>query len=176
MKKVIFILLIPLFTTCSIKVNTFFDPRVDFSQYDSWCWLKGCDYRIEGLEYINQPEIIDFLAESIEEEFNEKGLTKDDNDPDFMVDFHIVMTEVETYFNQPFDHTDEFEYFPDPRQLKYTFLKGSMVIDIVDHNESKMIWRSDVSRYLDLQQVITKEEIKKAVKKAFKNFPPPYKP
>jgi len=52
------------------------------------------------------------------------------------------------------------------------YLKGSLIVDIADANESMMVWRSDAVEYLDISTDITNGRIKWAVKKTLKKFPP----
>ena len=171
MRRFLFLFIIIL-SSCAVQVNTMYDQSVDFTQFTKFCWLRGCDYRIEGPEYAQDARMIDYLTASIENELIAKGYVKDEGDPNFMVDFHVVMEEETAYFSQPFDNMDEFEFFGRQAQEQYTFLSGSIVIDIVDHVEGKMIWRGDIVKYLDPNRRVTEEEIQKTVKKALRKFPP----
>ena len=79
----------------------------------------------------------------------------------------IFLSSCSVKVNTFYDQTAAFETYQ-----TYVYLRGSLIIDIADANESKMVWRSDAVEYLDISTDITNSRLKRAVKKTLKKFPP----
>jgi hypothetical protein len=73
-----------------------------------------------------------------------------------------------------YHHTDdnayEFKPFPDREIINY--LKGTIVIDMVDKSHAKMVWRSEAIGYMDVNPDLSPKNIRKGIAIALKNFPP----
>ncbi len=162
-----------LFTSCAfVKVNTLYDKNTDFSQYKTFCWLQGCEFTFQGPERLNNPETIAIFQNAIIDELAAKGFVHDENDPDFMVDFHIIVEEKSTVLSQHHIYDNDYVFWYPLNDQVYHYLDGSIIIDIADHKASKMVWRSDAQKYLEQHPDVTEEKIRRAIKLALKKFPP----
>jgi len=168
---------IPLFfvfailSSCSVKVNSTFDQSKDFSKYKTFCWLNGCEFTYTGPTYLNDSLLREKIKRAIVSELTSKGLSQNDDNPDLLVDFHIS---VENESSVIYHHYDDshYDFKPFPEQEVVNYLKGTIIVDIVDKEEARMVWRSVAIGYMDLHPDLSEKNIQKGIKTALKNFPP----
>ena len=172
-------LLLLMISGCSLRVNTSYDASAPYESYERFCWFDNCEFTIDAPEYIKTDSAtVEIYKNAIVEELEAKGYTYDANNPDFLLYMHIVMEEQQTQLHSPYAQGDPDDWqgaFPigEGTSTTYVYLKGSLVIDIADAEESRMVWRSDVVEYLDLVTDVTSSQLRKGVRKALKKFPPP---
>lgn len=169
MKTLLPLILFIVISCAQVKVSTLSDPNIDFSQYQSWCWLKGCEIVYDGPNYLYDSSTIEAVANAVALEMYQKGYTQEDDSSDLLVDFHIVVKEDSAIFSMV--HEEDLPFWNNNEQEYYHFLRGSLVIHIGDRRTGKMIWRSDAKRLMALKPDIGGDEIRKGVKKALKKFP-----
>eukprot|EP00215_Chloropicon_roscoffensis_P002658 CAMPEP_0198469258 /NCGR_PEP_ID=MMETSP1456-20131121/12358_1 /TAXON_ID=1461544 ORGANISM="Unidentified sp., Strain RCC1871" /NCGR_SAMPLE_ID=MMETSP1456 /ASSEMBLY_ACC=CAM_ASM_001119 /LENGTH=112 /DNA_ID=CAMNT_0044195635 /DNA_START=206 /DNA_END=544 /DNA_ORIENTATION=+ len=107
---------------------------------------------------------------------NEKGYVQGDESADLIVVFHlnVVQEEMEIAAQRSFEYGEDFgnsawikdEY---PEMIRY--LKGNLVIDVIDGKTSEVIWKSSMVGYSDLNNSPSKENIWKNVARAMKKLP-----
>jgi hypothetical protein len=181
MNKLIILAIISVSSSCiGVKVNTAYDPTVDFKGYETFCWLQGCDNQFQGPNYVYNAERLKTIQGSIQQELESKGFVNEQNQPDLLVGFHIIVEEQQTtsvnrerlldFYEQKVNYWDGYELY-DNNEV-YKFLKGTLVIDIVDAQSGNAIWQGTSRRYMESVPELDQEDIKKAIKKALKNFPP----
>lgn len=155
---------------CATHIKTLRDPATDFSQYHTFCWMNGCEFSIAGPSYLNDSLLRENIKKSVVAELKSKGLTEDNNAPDLLIGFSITMKDEqailyhrggETPFYVPMDRKEEV----------VNYLKGTLVIGIVDKKQSKMIWESQASRYMDLNPDLSEKNIAKGIHLALRKFP-----
>jgi len=158
------------FIACSpVKVRTQSDPKTDFSQYQTWCWLKGCELVYEGPSYLNDSATIEDIGNAIAVEMYNKGYQQVDDGADLLLDFHLVVKEDSAIFARV--HEEDLPFWTDYDEEYYHFLRGSLIIDIIDRSRSQVVWRSNAESYMALYPDIDKKMIDQGVKKALKKFP-----
>lgn len=171
-----FIGVILLISGCAVKVNTFYDQSAPFDTYQTFCWFDNCEFTIEGPVYLKKDSAtVNVFKNAIVEELERKGFIYDQDNPDFLLYMHIVVEEQEGKFSFYSGDSESWEgVFPigDLVQETYIYLKGSLIIDIADAEESRMVWRSDAVEYLDMQSDISNSQFKKGVTRALRKFPP----
>ena len=174
-RHVIFILL---FSSCAVKVNTFYDKTAVFDDYQTFCWFTGCQFTIEGPDYLKKDSAaVDAFKNAIVEELNTKGFTYNEDQPDFLIYVQIIMEEEQTVIASPINVYESYDWGrtysqDDFVQETYVYLKGSLIIDVADAASGRMVWRSDVVRYLTLKPEMDQRSIAVGVKRALKMFPP----
>ncbi len=161
----------------SVKVKTIYDETADFENYQTFCWFSGCEFIIEGPDYLKKDSAtVEIFKKAIVQELESKGFVRDENNPDFLLYLHVVVEEKEGQVWTPYEGYDDYnqEYYPLGKFLeqKYYYLEGSMIIDMADAKTSKMVWRSDALRYLDINLNVTDKSIKRGIRMALKKFPP----
>lgn len=159
------------FAGCNVKVHSSFDRTQDFSEYKTFCWLNGCEFTYTGPTYLNDSLLREKIKNSIIAELNKKGFTQNDNQPDLLIDFHIsVKNESSIIYHHNDD--DHYNYKPFPEEEIINYLKGTIVIDMVDKSAGKMVWRSEAIGYMDTHPDLSEKNIRKGIAIALKNFPP----
>lgn len=157
--------------SCNVKVHSSYDQRVDFTKYKSFCWLNGCDFTYTGPTYLNDSLLREKIKNAIIAELEEKSLKHDENNPDLLIDFHIsVENESSVVYHHRDDEQNYFQPFPEQEVINY--LKGTIVIDMVDKSESRMVWRSESIGYMDVHPDLTEKNIRKGIATTLKKFPP----
>lgn len=166
-----------LLVSCAVKVNTYYDKTAKYSSYQTFCWFENCEFTVDGPVYLKNDSLtVEVFKAAIIEELEQKGYKYDNNNPDFLLHLHVVVEEKEGLMNSPYslDEYDPQDAFPlglwDDQP--YTYLKGSVIIDIADAAESRMIWRSDVVEYMDITTDLTDSRLRRGIKKALGKFPP----
>jgi len=170
----IFLLFIGIMLGCApVKTKTHFDDKFDFSSYKTFCWLSGCEFVYEGPQRYNDSLAIDKIRHAVIQELLSKGLTQDENNPDILIDFHIIIEEKTNIITHRAQYEDErgYAWYP-PSYEVYNYLKGSLIIDMIDNSQSRMVWRSHSVGYLEAFPVITDQQIERSVREALKDFPP----
>ncbi len=179
MRSIIAIFLILFLGGCGVKVTTLSDQHTDFKQYKTFCWMKGCEFVYSGPSYLMTPEAKAIFQKSIIEEMATKGIRYDSENPDLLIDLHVTMEseKVETYHREMMDsESNRFYRFYDRSQpIEIDLLKGTLVLDMADRKESKMVWRSVAVSYLDIHPELTDANIRKGIHKALEKFPPEQK-
>ncbi len=147
------------------------DPKANFSEYTSWCWLNDCNPSFEGPGYLYPKPIMDDIINSIAEEMYHKGYEQHDDSSDLLVDFQVIFKE-DSSKNAIVDEQTYplWDNYIDS-ELYYRYLVGTLIIDIADRRKGNVIWRSVTEKYLPNNPQLTKEEISKGIKKALKDFP-----
>lgn len=174
MKKIIGLLIISLlYGSCAVQVKTYQKAGQDFSDYASWCWLKGCDLTYQGPEYYYSKEVMTEIANSIAYNMHQKGYQQLDDQSDLLVNFFIIMeedsTEVSNEYDGMFNGLDMLPINPYPEYEK--FLRGSLIIDVIDRKKSELVWRSNAVRYMEINPEYDRALIWEAVAKAMKKLP-----
>ena len=176
MKKVIFLALVFTLTACAVTVKTYQKPDQSFDAYETWCWMNGCEVTYQGPEYLYDQKVVDEIANAIAFNMYEKGYQQGDDQSDLMVNFFMVIEEDSaevSNFNGFYDGTYQGErewltvLYPEYQK----FLKGSLVIDVIDRENSELLWRSNSVKYLEMNPIYDRDEIWKGVAKAMKKLP-----
>lgn len=180
MRTLFIILIYILASSCAgVKVTSVQDPKVDLNKYNTYCWIQGCELNYQGPDYGYSIERMQSIQNIIKGELESKGLVNDENTPDMLVGFHVILEEKESVYTKrpdmmdpyvrPIRYWDEYEEFYS-REV-YRFLKGSLVIDLIDTETGAVVWQSTAERYMELDEQMDKDRMIKGVKKALKEFP-----
>lgn len=157
---------------CAVKVSNSYNRNADFSRYQTFCWLQGCEFTFTGPAYLDDSLIIGSLQQTIRAEMKKKGFVYNDEQPDLLLDFHVTVENRQTRVYR-FEE-DERLLIPDPMTDMdvYYYLEGTIIIDMVDRETGQMVWRSQASRYLELNPDLTEENLRKGIGIILKGFPP----
>ena len=170
MKYLAFLILPIVLGSCAVKVHTMQDDTVDFSKYKTFCWLQGCEFTFSGPSYLDDSLWRETMKEAIIDELEAKGFVRDENNPDLLIDFYISVEQKTSVAYRPIDEYND--YIPLPADEIITYLEGTMIIDIVDKTQGKMVWRSESIGYLEAHPELTVKNIRKGIALTLKNFPP----
>lgn len=171
MKKVITLLLLSFIMGCAVQIKTYQNPVADFTNYESWCWMQGCEVKYQGPEYYNDERAITEISNAIAWNMHDKGFLQSDETSDLVLNFYVIMKQDSMEVNSVYATNFEDEWlsmlYPEYEQ----FLKGSLVIDVIDRKSSELIWTSNAIKYLEINPEFDKESIWNGVSKAMKKFP-----
>jgi hypothetical protein len=168
--SIIAVTLVYLMVSCSVRVHTSFDKRVDFSYYKKFCWLQGCEFTFTGPAYLDDKKIKSLMERAVKNEMAKKGLVYDGENPQLLLDVHEAVETDTTFIYHRSGEESLFMNFMPPQQL--LLMKGTLIIDMIDKETGRMIWRSVATSYLDKNPELTEENFAKGVATALKKFPP----
>ncbi len=167
-----FFLSVLITTACTIKVKTYEKPGQSFDNFNTWCWLRGCEVTYQGPDYLYDQKVIDEIANAIAFNMYQKGYQQGDDQSNLLVNFFTIVKEDSSEIIDSYDG-----FMPEvgwmnqlyPKYQKY--LKGSLVIDVIDRESSTLIWRSHAIKYMEINPMYEKREIWKGVNKAMRKLP-----
>lgn len=173
MKKVAFItvLFLVLSSCCSVRVNSDYDKKVDFSTYKSYAFLKSG---------IDKMDISDLdkkrIMHSIEEVMAAKGFTKSET-PDLLINMFTKEREQVNVnqFNAGWGYGWGYGWNPylwggQTAISRYT--EGTLYIDLIDAKKKELIWEGEGEGTLTKDTHKKEAMIKEFVSKILEQYPP----
>lgn len=152
---------------CVAQINTYQKPNHSFSDYETWCWLKGCKVVYQGPEQYYDQKMLEEITNVIAQNMYEKGYVQSDDSSDLAVNYFIVVEEDSTTVSDEYNDIITSSFYPQYEK----FLKGSLIIDVIDRRKSELVWRSSAKKYMEMYPDYDPELIQKAVTKAMKKLP-----
>jgi hypothetical protein len=160
-----------LLTGCSsLSVNSDWDQKADFSQYQTYSVMKPQSPASDLVERR--------IVDAIRVHLNERGFTEDETNPDMIVAPHVNVkdrVDVQTYnYGYPYAGYG-YGYYPywhggtDVAVSEYQ--EGTLVLDIVDGADREMVWRGWGTKIID-DKSGDAFEIQKVVDKILEQYPP----
>lgn len=135
--------------------------------------MRGCEFAYQGSEHYYDQRVVDEIANAIAGNMDDKGYVQGDDESDLLLNFYIILerdsSEVFSMYYGMFQ--DEREWLPRLYPEYQQFLKGSLIIDVLDRSSSRLIWRSNAVRYLEINPLYDREIIWKGVTRAMRRFP-----
>lgn len=145
------------------KVNTDFDPNVDFSAFKTYAWTKGTP----SPNPIGEQRIQDAVNKALQA----KGLKLVTDAPDVVVATHAVGKEekelVTTGFGGPYRWGGGMG-----TASVNTYIQGTLAVDIYNAQTKKLAWRGVGTDTMSDKAEKNAEKVNKAVEKMFKAYPP----
>ncbi len=158
----------------STQVRTDFDPYSEFRQLRSYMWVERT-FGSPSHPGVDSPLVERRVHNAVDGELVSRGYQKlTSGTPDFLIAYHVVASdriEVQSdnsgygYYGYPYGNS----------VYTYEYLKGTLILDIIDARDNKLIWRGWASKALDDDPKPEHVDmyVKKAVRKILKQFPPP---
>lgn len=101
-----------------------------------------------------------------------KGLKEDSINPDLLVGFTItVKDEQAIIYHRAEDSPVYYQPLATDREV-INYLKGTAIIGMADKKESRMVWQSLTTSYMELNPDFSEKNIRKGIKLVLNNFPP----
>ncbi len=171
MRKSLLSLLIVLFLfSCeSIKITTDYDKTADFSKYKTYQF----DHRVNELPLndLNKNR----LLTAIENQLNEKGLTKADN-PDLFVDVVLTAKQEQNTYASTNYYGGGYRYGYGGMSTTdintVTYVVGTLFIDLIDAEKKQLVWQGRGEGTIDEDTNDREKNINDAVRKIFYYYPP----
>lgn len=161
-----------------------FDRSADFSRYKTYQWVQ-----IKEGSQLN-PLVDEQLKNAIDAELSRKGLTKVDGNSDLLAGYQAAITEEKQFDAYTSGFGPGWGYGPgwglgwyggfgsvSTTVQSSTIQVGSIVFDMYDAAQQKLVWRGEASKTLDPKAKPDKQQknLQKGVAKLLQNYPPPVK-
>jgi hypothetical protein len=197
-KSLLAILVICLLTACyppkPIVYQSEATKGVDFKKYKTFAWLASKDTSYTKLA--SKQAVEKFLAAAVYQQLTQRGMTFDSLNPDCLFTYTLVLNKTYNVGDQPnpvyapqsnpgalpgqynmYYYVPSYDYNYQPAMYSgglqvTTFRDGSMVIDMIDRKENKIVWRSSASgKVEEKDRKGVKPTINEIVPPMFKKFP-----
>lgn len=156
------------------KIKVEFDKSVDFSQYKTYAWD---DFAHET----NKPMLRLAIQGAVEDDLNKRGLRKVDANPDLRiqsygaVDSDAAVSYSDLYYGAggiaPFDQSFLMWGVVPGSVTTVVVHKGQLVVDLLDANRKKLVWRGMATQKLSEQRSKLLDQVNTAVEKMFQQYP-----
>ena len=173
MKKIVFIpLLLLFFISCSsVKVNSDYDKKVDFTQYKTYAFYKTGIDKVE-ISDLDKKRIL----RSIDESLTAKGFTKSET-PDLLINFFTKEREQVdvNQFNMGWGYGWGWGWNPwmwGGNTTVSRYPEGTLYIDLIDAKKKELIWQGEGEGVLTKDTNKKDEVIKEFVTKILEQYPP----
>lgn len=191
MRKILISSLLLMLTACaSIKVDVDYDVEADFKHLYQYAWLED-KAPLSGNKLLDSNTLMhDRIRTGIDQWLKDHGYLKGNaKEADFLVLYRMVVenktrvTVMNPYYGYPYSwrfgyrrgfySSFAWSYYPD--EHVYEYQRGTLVIDVVDPNSKKLMWRG--MAYEDISPYTTQKKkqryVDRAVKSILSKFPPP---
>jgi hypothetical protein len=161
------------------KTSYDYDKTANFAGFKTYAHKEGTN--------VGQPLIDDRIVAAIDAQLAEKGLTKADSSPDVYVVYHVAFDKQKDISTYSTGYAGGYGRYgwgygggwgggTATTQVR-DILIGTLVIDMADAKQEKLVWRGMGVKEVDTQANPEKRDksINNAVKKIFKNYPPKQK-
>ncbi len=169
--RTIFILVAAMLASCAVNVHNVYDHQVDFGKYKTYCWMEGCEINFSGPRYLSDTLLRANLQKFITSELKNKGLTMDTNNPDLLIGLTVTLKDQQTIIYHRSEDAPFYRPFDDESRVM-NYLEGTLVLGMADKKNSKIVWESFATRYLDQNPDFSEEKVMKGVKRLLKDYPP----
>jgi hypothetical protein len=160
----------------TLRVSSDYDPSVDFAKYRTYAWLPE-EPTPTGRPRLDSPLLHDRIRKAVDRSLEQKGYVRTES-PDFLVRFDLTAErrlDVDTYDAGFYRGYGYWMSLPVTEVREYE--EGSLIVDIIDRPEKKVVWRGIGQRRLrddsgaqDPEQL--QERVDKTVDAVLANFPP----
>lgn len=191
MRKIVLLALTVLLSSCAtVNVDVDYDQAADFAHLYQYAWLEDKQPQSGNALFDSNTLMHDRIRNGVDQWMNEHGYLKGPaKEADFLVLYRLVVenktrvTVLNPYYDYPYSwrfgyrrgfySSYAWSYYPD--QQVYEYQRGTLVIDIVEPNSKKLMWRG--MSYEDISPHTSREKKQKYVDRAIKailsRFPPP---
>ena len=157
------------------KVSYDYEKSANFAAFKTVALKEGTP--------VGQPLIDQRIVAAIEAELTAKGLTRSETNPDLVVVYHIAFDKEKdiSTFSSGYGGYGPYGWGwgggwaggTTHTQVR-DILIGTLVVDIADAKQNKMVWRGMGVKQVNPQNKPEKRDkaINEAMKKIFKNYPP----
>ena len=133
---------------CStLRVSTDYDPAVDFAKFRTYAWLPE-EPTPTGSPRLDSPLLHERIRKAVDRALEAKGFQRTEA-PDFLVRFDLTSQrklDVSTYNSGFYRGYGYWVSIPQTEIREYE--EGSLVIDVIDREEKKVVWRGIGQRRL----------------------------
>ncbi len=165
--------------------------KADFTKYHTFAWLPSKDAKVTGIfdNSIAEERIVEAASEAL----NERGLQLDNHNPDLLIKYTAVVDDKTrtvsdpVYYRRPsyyvprvvysggrryfyYQYVNPFPVYVGSEMRKENFEEGNVMIDLIDRETSKVIWRGwGKGEVNDPERAVS--DIPKIIEKIFGKLP-----
>ncbi len=175
-------LLVTLVTGCaSLRVQTDYDPATDFSALRTYAWLERPRPTTGNPAIDDNSLLVARIHDAVDRALAARGYRRlESGRPDFRVGYYVTV-EKETDISIIDDHLG---YYGDIGfhhggigfgwARAYQYDKGTLILDIVDPDGKRLLWRGSVSDDITAagSPAYRQRQVEKAVQAILSRFPP----
>ena len=163
---------------CStLRVSDDYDPAVDFAKYHTYAWLPD-QPTPTGRPRLDSPLVQDRIHKAIDAALAAKGYRLSAESPDFLVRYDLTAerrVDVSTYDTPYYSRYGYRMALPETVVREYD--EGSLIIDVADAQQKRVIWRGIGQARLRGESAPTdpaqvKERVDEVVNGVLEKFPP----
>jgi hypothetical protein len=167
---------------CSqVSVQADYDPAADFSSLRTYAWYSA-EQPKSGDIRVDNPLLDTHIRSAVENALDAKGYIITGGNPDFQLIYHAAVTKeiavarTSTPVYPPGYYG--WHYVAQPvwveQAVPYTYEKGSLILDIIDARNEKLMWRGSIQAEVDKTATpqMRAGRIAEAVKDMLAQFPP----
>lgn len=150
---------------CSPAITVYhdYDKSIDFTSYQTFDWKMDLD--VESRQnplYYN--ELTDMrIREAVDEALAAKGYNKTIVNPDFQIHYHIMVEDKSIATLDPLGHNYD-AYWLGTTATAYQYKEGTLIIDLMDADTNKLIWRGWAVAVLeDLRREVVEKRLKQTI-------------
>lgn len=172
MKKLLFFILASaILSGCAVEVKTIHSPSADFTGYDSFCWLNGCEITLSGNVKVKDTTLQSKLKRALTLEMKRKGFKLDAQNPDLLLGVYVTLKDERSIAYKRDDETPLYwQENNRPEAMLYT--KGTVVVTMADQSTGTLVWESTGVSYMEFHSNPSQARINQAVRQMLKKFPP----
>ncbi len=157
----------------STQIRTDYDQFATFRGLRTYAWIEEDASRGTNPS-INNPLVDRRIRNAVDSELIRRGYQRvSSGNPDFRIRYHVIGTDkVEIQSGSSYGYY-RYGYGNDVYSYEYT--EGTLVIDIIDGKDNRLIWRGWARKALDDNPHPEQVDmyVRQAVQKLLKEFPPP---
>lgn len=174
-----------LYGCSSVRVNSDFDPAVDYSVFHTYSWKK---VNIQGDALANNPLLYKSITKAIDRYMQARGYQKTEpNSADILFAIHACEKEKMRVIDRgpgPRGYYSDPWYYPWRGRTPYDsridvsyYTEGTLIVDIVERKKQELIWRGLGTGIVHASSSQEKKAkaIDEYVRKILDQFPPGYK-
>lgn len=183
------VILVAVLSGCStMQITSDYDPSANFADLRSYNWIPE-PQKVSGDPKIDNPFIERRIRDAVDKQLAAQGYEKrSSGTPDFLIGYQVAIgkklavSTVNNYYGYGvgagWHHRGARRYGASRVYVSeayvYEYDQGSLVIDVVDPETQKLIWRGSAQAEVDRSASREKREkrISKAVQKILAGFPP----
>ncbi|MFQ5754782.1 MAG: DUF4136 domain-containing protein [Acidiferrobacterales bacterium] len=182
-RRAVMLLLTALAGCSTMQVNTDFDPAADFGILQTYNWMPG-PQKVTGDPRLDNEVLEKRIHTAVENQLNAQGFRKQSSrTPDFLVGYHVALEKklavstMNTYYGYRAGWGWSYGVGTSaigPESYTYEYEQGSLILDIVDGDTRRLIWRGSAQTEVNKTASPEKRQaqINEAVKKMLEQFPP----
>jgi hypothetical protein len=159
-----------------IPVDVDYDPAADFSGYRTFAWLVP-ENPPTGHPALDNPLLAERIRSAIEGELRARGYAAAaPSRADFRVGFQITLQQkLDAYtVDHYYGYAPRWGPIYVPETVVHTYDEGTLVVDIVDARQRRLVWRGWTSQRVYAKPSPEESEriIREVVAAIFERFPP----